>query len=72
MEFYSTLTELYCCRARLVDCDDCVVLGATVANAAALRDELHAHNAIWAVAGTPGALPGVVDALEVAWSRRGE
>jgi hypothetical protein len=59
-------------RVRLVDYDDCVVLDAPVADAAALCNELRARNAVWAVAGTPSSLPCVVDALEVAWSRRGE
>jgi hypothetical protein len=59
-------------RVRLVDYDDCVVLGAPAADAGALRDALRVHNARWAAsADTPGALPGVVDALGDAWLRRG-
>jgi hypothetical protein len=58
-------------RVRLVDYDDCVVLGAPATDAAALRAALRARDAKWAGDDTPDALPDVVDALEDAWARRG-
>ena len=59
-------------RVHLIDYDDCVVLGAPAADVVALHDALRAHNAKWAAGDDVlGALPGVVDALEDAWSRRG-
>ena len=57
--------------ARLVDYDDCLLLDAPLANAAALRSALREHAAPWADASLPGAFPGVLDALEDAWAQRG-
>ena len=54
---------------RLVDYDDCVVLGAPLADAEALRSALRERNAPWA-ADSPGAFPSVMAALDDVWPRR--